>query len=365
MSEGPPSRPRVRASAVALTALGVIAAIAALRAAADLLIPLVLSVLVAFALAPLVRALERLSLSRVSASAVVVVGSAIVLGGGAYAVSDEAMAAAQRLPEATARIRLELRQLRSGESGPLDAIEEAADDIEAAAVEASGGKPAPVSDPPVALGLRDRIVVSTMSVVSLTGEIILLVFFVFFLLASGDLFKRKLVRLAGPALAQRRITVEMLDDVQLAIERFLAVTVATNAAVAVASAGAFMAFGLANPVLWGAIGGALNTIPYMGSAVAVILFFVVGLLQFEELQTPILLSSAFLVITSLEGMWLKPWLMSRTAEMNNVAIFVSLLFWGWLWGPWGMLLAYPIMMVIKAVADHTEPLRPLGELLGA
>ena len=364
MSE-PSRRPRTRASAVALTVLGVLAAIAALRLAADLLIPLVLSVLVAFALAPVVRAFERLALSRVAASVVVVIGSVLVTGGGAYTLSGPAIAAAERLPEATTRIRLELRRLRSGAPGPLDAIERAADDIEAAAAEASGARPRPAGEESaVPLGLRDGIVLSTMSVVSLTGEIILLVFFVFFLLASGDLFRRKLVRLAGPALAQRRITVAMLDDVQLAVERFLAVTVATNATVAVASAAAFLAFGLANPLLWAAIGGTLNTVPYLGSAAATVIFFAVALLQFDEMRTPVLIAGTFLAITSLEGMWLKPCLMSRTAEMNNVAIFLSLLFWAWLWGPWGMLLAYPIMMVIKAVADHTEPLRPVGELLG-
>jgi predicted PurR-regulated permease PerM len=92
-------------------------------------------------------------------------------------------------------------------------------------------------------------------------------------------------------------------------------------------------------------------------------FFIVAFLQFDSLETAALVAGAFIVITGLEGMWLKPWLMGRTARMNNVAVFVGLLFWGWLWGPWGMLLAYPIMMVIKTVADHVERMHPVAELL--
>jgi predicted PurR-regulated permease PerM len=116
--------------------------------------------------------------------------------------------------------------------------------------------------------------------------------------------------------------------------------------------------------LWAAVGGVLNTIPYVGSAIATGLFFIAAYVQFGELEHAFIIAGMFLAITSLEGMLIKPWLIGRTARMNNVAIFAGLLFWGWVWGMWGMLLAYPILMVIKIVADHDEALRPVSELLG-
>ena len=112
------------------------------------------------------------------------------------------------------------------------------------------------------------------------------------------------------------------------------------------------------------MGGVLNTIPYFGSAVAVGIFFLAGLLQFNQIDMALLTGGVFLLITTLESICVTPWLLGRTARMNNVAVFGGLLFWGWLWGPWGLLLAFPIMMVIKTVSDRVEVLRPLGELLG-
>jgi len=87
-------------------------------------------------------------------------------------------------------------------------------------------------------------------------------------------------------------------------------------------------------------------------------------LQFGSLGQAVPPPALFVVISSLEGMLLKPCLMGRVGRMNNVAVFVGLLFWGWLWGMWGLLLAFPLMMVLKTVADRVEGFRPIGELLG-
>jgi predicted PurR-regulated permease PerM len=354
-----------RVTAIALIVIATIAAVAALWLSAALLVPLVLSVLIAFALDPFVRQLERLRIPRGIAAAVVVAGLLAVLGGTAYGLSDEVSDAAQRLPEATEKIRADLQQLRRDEPGTLDAIGKAADDIEAAASEAAGGRARPPAPPPVDLGrLREWIVVGSMSAVGWTGQLFLLVFFVYFLLASDDLFKRKFVRLAGPALGPRRVTVSMLDGIQASLERFILVTIGMNALVAGATFVAFFLYGMTYAPLWAAVGGVLNTIPYVGSAIATGLFFIAAYVQFGELEHAFIIAGMFLAITSLEGMLIKPWLIGRTARMNNVAIFAGLLFWGWVWGMWGMLLAYPILMVIKIVADHDEALRPVSELLG-
>jgi predicted PurR-regulated permease PerM len=348
-----------------LIALLVLVTLVLLHLAAGVVVPFILAVLLAFALDPVVRGVERVVRSRQLAAGLTVGALVAALAGSAYALSDEAARAADRLPEATSRLREQLREWRSGPSKPLDAIGKAADNVEAAASEATGGRqPPPAARPSTSLGVRDWLIVGSMGLVAFSGQLLLLVFLVYFLLASGDLFKRKIVKIAGPALSARRITVEALDEIQRSLERFVLVILATNAVVGVASFFAFRAMGLANAGVWALLGAVLNTIPYVGPAVTAGVLFLVGLLQFDRFDMALLAAGSYVAITSIEGTLLKPWWMGRIGRLNNPAVFTALLFWGWLWGAWGMLLAYPIMIIIKTVADHVEQLTPVAELLG-
>ena len=353
---------RVKSSALA--ALLVLATLVLLQLAAGVVVPFVLAVLMAFALNPIVRAVERVIRSRAIAAGLTVLALLAAVLGSVYALSDDAALAAEHLPEATARLRDRLRDLHQGSAAPLGALGRAADNLEAAASEAAGAKSAPRTSAWDGLGLRDWLVVGSMSIVGFSGQFLLLVFLVYFLLASGDLFKRKIVRLAGPELSARRTTVETLDDIRRTLERFTLVVIATNAIVGVASYFAFRAIGFANAGLWAVVGGLLNTVPYVGSAVTTAVIFLVGLLQYDRLDMAVLAAGLFLVITTVEGMLLTPWWMGRMGRLNNPAVFTGLLFWGWLWGAWGMLLAYPILMVIKTIADHVDRFNAVGELLG-
>jgi predicted PurR-regulated permease PerM len=122
--------------------------------------------------------------------------------------------------------------------------------------------------------------------------------------------------------------------------------------------------GLSNALIWSFLGGILNIVPYFGPLIAAVVYLLVGFMQFKTMEMALLTAGLFVVVTSVEGNWLKPRLMSRAAQLNNVAVFASLLFWGWLWGAWGLLLAFPILMVVKVVADRVDQFKPLGELLG-
>jgi predicted PurR-regulated permease PerM len=361
MTSGRTAKPGV--ATVAVVVLALVAGVWALRWSAALLIPLVMSVLVAIALDPFVRQLERLRLPRALAAGLVLGGLVAAIVGGSWMLRDEVAGAVQQLPEATETIRRELRRLRGDEPSALDALGKAADTIEAAASEAAGTEARLPSSQTMDIGLREWVFVGSMSIVGWAGQVLLLVFLVFFLLASDDLFKRKFVRLAGPAIGARRITVSMLDGIHRSLERFILVTLGMNAVVAVATFAAFSIYGLAYAPLWAVVGGALNTIPYVGSAIAVAMFTLAAQVQFGNINDALAIGGIFLLISSVEGMVLKPWVIGRAARMNNVAVFAGLLFWGWLWGAWGMLLAYPIMMVGKIIADHVESLHPVAELL--
>jgi len=185
----------------------------------------------------------------------------------------------------------------------------------------------------------------------------------FLLLATGDLYKRKLVKLAGPRLARRKITIDVINTIDRQIERYLQVRLAISGIVAVATGAALGLLGVNHALMWGLAAGALNVLPYIGPCVAIVLIALAAFLQFQTIEMTAAAGGAATAIAAIEGNVLSPVLMSHAAELNTVAVFVSVLVWGWLWDVWGLLLAIPIMVAVKAAADHVEPLRPVGELL--
>lgn len=351
-----------RLSTWAVFVIAIVLSITALRLARGFIVPLVLGLLIAYALDPIVRALGRLGIRRWIAAAALVVTLVTSLAAIGYALGNTATSALNQLPTATGRLRQELHSI-SAKAGVLAAIGRAADDLDAAVSEAAGVQGSTNgSSPAFALRLRQALVLQSMTLLGMTSTVFLVVLFVYFILASGDLFKRKIVGLAGPSSSQE--TADTIDDVNRSIERFLLVGLAMNVLVAVCTWGAFRGLGLANAGAWGIMAGLLNMIPFLGSSVAAVIFFLAALLQFDSVGAALLTAGIFVAITSLESMLVTPWLLGRTGRMNNVAMFGGLLFWGWLWGPWGMALSFPIMTVIKTVADRVAPMRPIGEMLG-
>jgi predicted PurR-regulated permease PerM len=215
-----------------------------------------------------------------------------------------------------------------------------------------------------AVKVSDYLWWSTAGILTFAGQAVSVLFLVYFMLMSGDLFKRKLVQLTGPTLTKKKITVQILDEISEQIERFLFVQVFTSVLVGTASWIAFRLVGLEQAGVWAIAAGVFNSIPYFGPVVITGGIALVAFMQFGTIGMAVFVSAVALVITSLEGFLLTPWLTSRAARMNAVAIFVGLLFWSWLWGVWGTLLAVPILMVLKAVCDRIEDLKTVGELLG-
>jgi predicted PurR-regulated permease PerM len=172
-----------------------------------------------------------------------------------------------------------------------------------------------------------------------------------------------LVEIVG-TLSQKKITVSVLDDIATQIEQFLVIQILTSGAVAVVTGAALWAMGLQQALLWGFLAGIFNSIPYYGPLLVTADLSVVGYLQFGTIGMIAAVAGVSLLITTLEGSLLTPMLMGRASSMNQVAVFAGLLFWSWIWGIWGMLLAVPMMMVVKVICDHVEPLQPVGHLLG-
>ena len=202
------------------------------------------------------------------------------------------------------------------------------------------------------------------SLAGFLGQFALVMFLVYFFLVTGDLYKRKLVKIAGPTLTHKKITVQILDEINLQIGSFIRVQVFTSFVVAVATAIALWWFGVNQFVVWALLAGLFNSIPYLGPVLVTGGLGIVTFLQFDDLLKTAYVCSVAFAITSLEGFLLTPPLMGRTARMNPVAIFVGLLFWSWLWASGGSRLAVPMLMMLKAICDHVEDLQSVGEMLG-
>jgi predicted PurR-regulated permease PerM len=366
----PSLRVPVDVRSVALTILTFVAVVFALQYAQGMLIPIVLAILASYALEPLVTALGRLRLPRPLAAAIVLT---LVVGGGgllAYELSTEVQQIASQLPEAARRFRQTVQKTnRTGAPSTIQKVQQAATELEKAAGDASKAPPAPdgvqrVQIEASPINISQYLLLGSFGIAGAVGQLILILFLTFFLLASGDLYRRKLVKIAGPSLSSKKITVKILQDIDYRIEQFLLIQAFTSLLVGVASWLAFRWVGLEQAAVWGLMAGVFNSIPYFGPVIVTGAITVVAFLQFAAIGPTVTAAGLALAITTAEGMLLTPWLTSRASQMNAVAIFVGLLFWGWVWSVWGVLLAVPILMALKAVCDHVEDFKEIGELLG-
>lgn len=352
----------------ALIVLAVLASVFALRWAAPVFIPLMLSLLGTYALAPLVDGLERLRISRWIGAAVVMLSLLGAVGWTGYSLSDSAASLVESLPVAAQKLGTRLQNsARSGNTSAIDTVQKAAAQLEQAAAapevrpQSRGVMRVQIERP--RFNVRDYLWTGTVGLIGLIGQLTMVTFLTYFALGSGTTFRRKLVRIAGDSLHNKKITLHVLDDITGHVERYLLVQLLTSGAVGVTTGLAFWALGLENAAVWGIVAGVTNLVPYVGSLVVMVGAGLLALLQFNTWEMAAAVAFSSLLIHTVVGQLLVPWLTSRTSRMNPVAVFVGVIFWGWLWGIPGLLLGIPIMMVIKAICDHVEDLQPVGELL--
>jgi len=361
-----PSSTDVRTTATLL--LAAIALILLLQYAASMIIPVVLGLLISYALEPLVAMLTRRYVPRPLAAGVVLIAATMLSGSLIYGLRSEASAIVSQLPKAASHFRQMMENDPPKSASAIAQVQKAATELEKAASAAAPAPQAPETQhvvvDPSPFNVSYYLMWGSLGVMAALGQLVLILFLVYFLLASGDLYRRKLVKIAGPSLTKKKITVQILMEIDRQIEMFLLVQVFTSTVVAVATWLAFRALGLQQAGVWGVLAGVFNSIPYFGPVLVTGGTAVVAFTQFGTVEMTVIVSGVSLVITSLEGFLLTPWLTSRAARMNAVAIFVGLLFWGWVWNVWGMLLAVPMLMVMKVVCDHVEDFNAFGELLG-
>lgn len=252
----------------------------------------------------------------------------------------------------------------------LDQLPDAASEIEKATRQATGEVTAPrqpvtrvVIDPP-GFKLGNSLWANSMGVAAFIGQATMVLFLTFFLLLSGDTYKRKLVRLTGPSLSSKKVTVHILDDINESIQRYMFMLLATNVLVGLLTWIALSWGDLENAGAWAVAAGLLHAVPYFGPAVTAAGIGMAAFMQFDSLAAALAAAGISVVIATLVGTFVTTWMTGRMARMNATAVFISLLFWTWLWGFWGILLGIPLTVILKVVAEQVEQLEPVAELLG-
>jgi predicted PurR-regulated permease PerM len=357
----------VRSFSLGLLAL--LASIYTLHWAAAVFIPIMVGILSSYALSPVVDWFHARRVPRALSAAVLLLGILSSVGGLAYSLSDDASKLVEQLPAATQKLRSALRTLPGTPRNTLTTVQQAASHLEQAAEEAGRAVPTGPGVQRVQIvkprfDIRNYVWDGSMGIVGMLGQLGTVSLITFFLMASGDSFRRKLVKLTGPTLSRKKITLQALNQINGQIQRYMLVQLFTSALVGAVTWLYFLAMGLEHAAVWGIAAGVLNLVPYLGSVVIAAGSAMVAFLQFGTLELVLLVSGGSLVIHAIVGFLLTPWLTSRANQMNPVAVFVGMLAWGWLWGLWGLLLGVPILVAVKAVCDRIDDLKPVGEFLG-
>ena len=359
----------VNVRSMSLVVLATLACVFTLHWASAVFIPIMVGVLFSYALSPVVNAMQAYRIPRALGAAVLIVGIVSGVGAGVYSLADDANKLVELLPAAARKLHDSVRRPSGQSDSALTTVQKAAAQLEQAADESTQVAPPNRGVQRVQIvrsrfDIKDHLWTGTLGLLATLGQIGMVALITFFLLASGDQFRRKLIKLAGPTLTSKKITLQALNQIHDQIQRYMLVQLFTSVMVGVATWLCFWALGLENAAVWGVAAGVLDLVPYVGSMAIATGSAPVAYLQFGALEMAAVVSGASLVIHGLEAFLLTPWLTSRANKMNPVAIFVGVLAWGWLWGIWGLLLGVPILVVIKAVCDRIDDFKSVGELLG-
>lgn len=372
---GPPPDYHLRFAAGVLV---VIALVAALYLARAFFVPLLIGILASYALHPLVDRLAQWHVPRSLGAALVL---ALVVAGISwigFSLRHDANAVIERLPEAATKLRRDLSSARAVAGAPsaMQNMQKAAKEIEGAAIDAGAPsepvvtpgarvKPVVVAAPEVApTWLRDYSLAQSALLVSVAAQTPIVLLLSYFLLASGPHFRRKLLHLVGPSLARKKDAIRILDEIDVQVQRYLLAMLASNALLALCTWLALLALGLDQAGVWGVAAGVLHFVPYLGPALVALGTGIAAFLQSGSAAYAASVAGVTMLVAGVIGLVFMTWLHGRFARVNAAVLFIALLFFGWLWGLWGLLLGAPLVAIGKVVFDRIEVMKPFGEILG-
>ena len=322
--------------------------------AKSLLLPVVLALLLSLILYPAVRALKRVRIPEPAGAAIVVATLASALALGLWQLFEPASDWIGKMPRIAEQVERRLWTFRKS----VEQMTKAAEKVEALTsvqVEAKGPQQV-VTKPP---SLISRIWGGTQNVLISAAATLVLLFFV---LASGDLFLRKLVRVL-PTLTDKKTAVSVARTIQSAIAKYLFTVTCINFGLGLVTAIAMHLIGMPNALLWGVMVALFNYVPYVGAAVSGTVLTIVAFLTFDDMSDVLLVPLVYFTLETIEGQFITPILTGRSLTLNPVMIFLSMLLWAWIWGVVGALMAVPILMTLKIFCDHIASLAAVGEFV--
>lgn len=342
------------APAFAVKGLFILALFYTFYFARSLLLPVVLALLLSLILYPAVRALKRMRIPEPAGAALIVAALTGTLGVGLYQLFEPATEWLSTMPRVVQQVERKLVKVRKS----MQEVSKAAEKVE----ELTSGDARPKQSKQVVSSqpsLMARIWVGTQSILVSAGATLVLLFFI---LASGDLFLRKVVRVL-PTLTDKKTAVAVARNIQTAIGRYLFTITCINIALGLATAGAMQLLGMPNALLWGVMVALFNYVPYIGPAVSGTVLTAVAFLTFDQAGDILLVPLVYFTLETIEGQFVTPIMTGRSLTLNPVMIFLSMLLWAWIWGVIGALMAVPILMTFKIFCDHIESLGGIGEFL--
>ena len=350
-AENLPTAPDV--ANVFLGGLLLLASLAACYLAAAILLPIVVAFVLMLVLQPAMRILQRLHVPRLAAAVLIILVFFGALAGIGMMLSGPAASWAQKLPSGIPKLQERLSFL----SEPIAAFQRLMSRAESLTQLKTQSGPLPVTL--AGAGLSERLLDSTRAVVSGMLEIVLVLFF---LLMAGDTFLRRLVEVL-PRFKNKRQAVEISQQIESDISAYLMTITVMNLAVGIATGIAAALCGLGDPILWGSVAFLLNFVPILGPLMGVVIFLVAGLITIETLWLAVMPAALYLGIHITEGETITPMLLARRFTINPVLVIIALVFWYWMWGVPGAILATPMLAVTKIICDRIEALKPFGHFI--
>jgi predicted PurR-regulated permease PerM len=338
-----------------VTALFVLAVFYTLYLTRELTLPIVLALLLGFLFRPIVVALNRLYVPTSVGAALIVLALVGGVAGAGYALAEPASLWLQKSPIVLQDLERKLRPLRE----KVEDINKAAQEVEK--ITKADQQP---NAPTVAVqvggtGVRSLVLDHTQSI--LAGSV-LMFFLLYFLLSTWDTLVDRLALMARSPEGERNLR-NIIGGIERHVFRYLASITIICGIMGVLTALLMYFLGMPNPILWGALAAILNFVPYIGPMVMLVILTVVALLTFDTTQQALLIPGSYLLLETLEGQLLTPVFLGKSLSLNPVMIFLGIIFWGWLWGPAGALLAVPILMTFKIICSRVQPLASFTPIL--